>query len=131
MSLDGVTINSAAMNSIVSASTSLATLQTSLEPIGGVVTWFSGRDDLGRFGINVSAFIASMKIALSTLEGATLDEAALTSIVTATTKLAELQSSLEPMGGVVSWFTGRSDLGTFGINIGLFAEAIGKLKIGP
>ena len=130
MSLDGVTINSAAMNSIVSASTSLATLQTSLEPIGGVVTWFSGRDDLGRFGINVSAFIASMKIALSTLEGATLDEAALTSVVTATTKLAELQSSLEPMGGVVSWFTGRSDLGTFGINIGLFAEAIGKLKIG-
>ena len=130
MSLDGVTINSAAMNSIVSASTSLATLQTSLEPIGGVVTWFSGRDDLGRFGINVSAFIASMKIALSTLEGVTLDEAALTSVVTATTKLAELQSSLEPMGGVVSWFTGRSDLGTFGINIGLFAEAIGKLKIG-
>ena len=130
MSLDGVAINSAAMNSIVSASTSLATLQTSLEPIGGVVTWFSGRDDLGRFGINVSAFIASMKIALSTLEGATLDEAALTSVVTATTKLAELQSSLEPMGGVVSWFTGRSDLGTFGINIGLFAEAIGKLKIG-
>ena len=130
MSLDGVTINSAAMNSIVSASTSLATLQTSLEPIGGVVTWFSGRDDLGRFGINVSAFITSMKIALSTLEGATLDEAALTSVVTATTKLAELQSSLEPMGGVVSWFTGRSDLGTFGINIGLFAEAIGKLKIG-
>ena len=130
MSLDGVTINSAAMNSIVSASTSLATLQTSLEPIGGVVTWFSGRDDLGRFGINVAAFIASMKIALSTLEGATLDEAALTSVVTATTKLAELQSSLEPMGGVVSWFTGRSDLGTFGINIGLFAEAIGKLKIG-
>ena len=130
MSLDGVTINSAAMNSIVSASTSLATLQTSLEPIGGVVTWFSGRDDLGRFGINVAAFITSMKIALSTLEGATLDEAALTSVVTATTKLAELQSSLEPMGGVVSWFTGRSDLGAFGINIGLFAEAIGKLKIG-
>ena len=130
MSLDGVAINSAAMNSIVSASTSLATLQTSLEPIGGVVTWFSGRDDLGRFGINVAAFIASMKIALSTLEGATLDEAAMTSVVTATTKLAELQSSLEPMGGVVSWFTGRSDLGTFGINIGLFAEAIGKLKIG-
>ena len=130
MSLDGVTINSAAMNSIVSASTSLATLQTSLEPIGGVVTWFSGRDDLGRFGINVAAFITSMKIALSTLEGATLDEAALTSVVTATTKLAELQSSLEPMGGVVSWFTGRSDLGTFGINIGLFAEAIGKLKLG-
>ena len=130
MSLDGVTINSAAMNSIVSASTSLATLQTSLEPIGGVVTWFSGRDDLGRFGINVAAFITSMKMALSTLEGATLDEAALTSVVIATTKLAELQSSLEPMGGVVSWFTGRSDLGTFGINIGLFAEAIGKLKIG-
>ena len=129
-SIEDSKINIEAMNSMISAATSLSSLQTSLEPIGGVVTWFSGRDDLGRFGINVAAFITSMKIALSTLEGATLDEAALTSVVTATTKLAELQSSLEPMGGVVSWFTGRSDLGTFGINIGLFAEAIGKLKIG-
>ena len=129
-SIEDSKINIEAMNSMISAATSLSSLQTSLEPIGGVVTWFSGRDDLGRFGINVAAFITSMKMALSTLEGATLDEAALTSVVIATTKLAELQSSLEPMGGVVSWFTGRSDLGTFGINIGLFAEAIGKLKIG-
>ena len=129
-SIEDSKINIEAMNSMISAATSLSSLQTSLEPIGGVVTWFSGRDDLGRFGINVAAFITSMKIALSTLEGATLDEAALTSVVTATTKLAELQSSLEPMGGVVSWFTGRSDLGTFGVNIGLFAEAIGKLKLG-
>lgn len=129
-SLEGVTLNTEAMNSIVSAATSLSALQSTLEPMGGVISWFTGRADLGKFGVNVAAFIFSMKTALATLEGATLDEAALGSVITAATKLAEFQSTLEPMGGVVSWFTGRDDLGRFGENLGLFADAIGKLKTG-
>lgn len=129
-SLVDTEINTEAMDSIISAATSLAGLQSSLEPIGGVITWFTGRDDLGTFGTNVAAFISSMKTALATLDGATLNEEALTSVITAAGKLSELQSKLEPMGGVVSWFVGRSDLGTFGTNIGLFADAMGKLKTG-
>ena len=129
-SLDGVELNTEAMGSIIDAATKLATLQSSLESVGGVVDWFTGRDDLGTFGTNVAAFITSMKTALATLDGATLNEEALTSVITAATKLADLQSKLEPMGGVVSWFSGRTDLGTFGTNIGLFADAMGKLKTG-
>ena len=129
-SLDGVELNTEAMGSIIDAATDLATLQSSLEPIGGVISWFAGRDDLGRFGINVAAFIYSMKTALATLDGATLNEEALTSVITAAERLSDLQSKLEPMGGVVSWFSGRDDLGTFGTNIGLFADAMGKLKTG-
>ena len=128
--LDNVTFNVAAINVIIAAAIALATLQSHLEPIGGVVSWFTGRDDLGRFGTNVAAFIGSMKTALETLDGATLDETALGSVITAATKLAEFQSTLEPMGGVVTWFTGRDDLGQFGTNIGLFADAMGKLKTG-
>lgn len=127
-SLNGTVINTAALDPIISASKSLAELQTSLEPIGGVISWFSGRDDLGTFGTNVGLFISSMKIALGNLEGATLDEAALNSVITTATRLSELQSKLEPMGGVITWFSGRTDLGTFGINIGLFGDAMGKLK---
>lgn len=127
-SLDNYQFDHQTFDEIIAAATSLATLQSSLEPIGGVITWFTGRDDLGRFGINVAAFITSMKDALSTLEGTTLDEAALASVIAAAEKLADFQSNLEPMGNVITWFTGRTDLGTFGVNIGLFADAMGKLK---
>ena len=129
-SLEGVTFNEEALTSIVTAATKLGTLQASLEPIGGVISWFVGRDDLGTFGISVGQFIGSMKTALATLEGVTLDETALASVITAAQKLSELQDSLTPMGGVISWFSGRTDLGTFGTNVGLFADAMGKLKTG-
>lgn len=129
-SLEGVTFNEEALTSIITAATKLGTLQESLEPIGGVISWFTGRDDLGTFGTSVASFISSMKTALATLDGTTLDEEALTSVITAAERLSGLQSTLEPMGGVVSWFTGRDDLGTFGTNVGLFADGMGKLKTG-
>ena len=122
--LDGVTLNRESFNSIIDASTALAKLQDSIEPIGGVISWFKGRDDLGTFGENVAEFIESMKTALQTLDGVTLNSEALDSIVLATEKLSELQSSLEPMGGVISWFKGRSDLGKFGENVKPFAEGM-------
>ena len=127
---NGTEFNTEAMDQIITAATSLAKLQSSLEPIGGVITWFTGRDDLGIFGHSVAAFIDSIVTALSKLNGTTLDSDALGSVVTAATELAKIQSSLEPMGGVVSWFTGRDDLGTFGTNLGLFADAMAKLKQG-
>ena len=69
-----------------------------------------------------------MTTAFASLEGASLDEAAFKAVIKAAKQLATLQGSLEPMGGVISWFTGRSDLGTFGTNIEIFAKAMGSLK---
>lgn len=129
-SLEGFEPNTEALEPIITAAQELATLQSSLEPIGGVISWFTGRDDLGTFGVNVGAFIGSMKTALASLDGIVLNEDALSSVISAATKLAEFQEQLEPIGGVISWFTGRDDLGTFGINLGLFGDAIGKLKAG-
>ena len=122
--LDGTVVNKAALDPIVSAATELAKLQSSLEPIGGVITWFTGRDDLGKFGINVASFIGSMKYALSELYGTVINTAALSPIISAATELAKLQSSLEPMGGVIKWFTGRDDLGKFGTNISQFMSSM-------
>ena len=129
-SLDGAEFNTEAMDQIVVAATSLSTLQQSLEPIGGVVSWFSGRDDLGTFGTSVASFVTSMKTAFASLEGAEFNAEAMDQIVAAATSLSTLQQSLEPIGGVVSWFSGRDDLGTFGENIGLFAEGMAALKTG-
>ena len=129
-SLDGVTVDEKALTSVIDSSTKLAKLQSSLEPIGGVISWFTGRDDLGSFGNNISVFFGSMKTAFESLGDTTVDSEVLSSVIDASKKLAEFQSTLEPMGGVISWFTGRTDLGTFGEKIAVFGDAIGKLRDG-
>ena len=129
-SLDGVTVDEEVLTSVIDASTKLAKLQSSLEPIGGVISWFTGRDDLGSFGNNISVFFGSMKTAFESLGDTTVDSEVLSSVIDASKKLAEFQSTLEPMGGVISWFTGRTDLGTFGEKIAVFGDAIGKLRDG-
>ena len=125
--LDGVTIDKEAFDSVIIAAKALAELQSSLEPIGGVISWFKGRDDLATFGENVAQFIESMKTALSTLDGITLDSAALDTVILATEKLAELQGVIEPIGGVIKWFTGRDDLGAFGASVVPFADGMKAL----
>ena len=129
-SLGDVTINQEALDAIISASTKLADLQSSLDSVGGVVDWFTGRDDLATFGTNAGQFVSSMSTAFGGLGDTTINEEAISSIIDAATKLADFQSSLDNVGGVVDWFTGRDDLGTFGDHIGKFAEAMGKLKTG-
>ena len=123
-----ITVNEESFNAVVSASKQLAKLQSSLEEIGGVISWFKGRDDLGTFGKSVGNFMSSMKTAFADLGETKIDNDSITSIINAATKLSELQSSLENIGGVIDWFTGRDDLGTFGEKIGQFATAMGTLK---
>lgn len=125
---NGITVNEESFNAVVSASKQLAKLQSSLEEIGGVISWFKGRDDLGTFGKSVGNFMSSMKTAFADLGETKIDNDSITSIINAATKLSELQSSLENIGGVIDWFTGRDDLGTFGEKIGQFATAMGTLK---
>ena len=122
--LDGVAFNIVAINTIIGAAKALSDLQSSLEPIGGVISWFTGRDDLGTFGVNAGLFMSSMAKAFSGLDGDKFDTVAINTIIGAAKALSDLQSSLEPIGGVISWFTGRDDLGTFGENIGLFIISI-------
>lgn len=127
-SLGDVSINTEAIGIIISAATKLNELQSSLTNMDGIISWFTGDKDLSTFGIKVQEFISSMKTAFTDLGDTAINEESITSVINAATKLAELQSSLENMGGVISWFTGRSDLGTFGEKIGQFATAMGTLK---
>ena len=120
----GITLDEASIGAVIGIATQLSDLQSSLEPIGGVVDWFTGRDDLGTFGKNAGAFITSISTALTNLGTVTVNTESLTAIVDAATQLADLQTSLEPIGGVVDWFTGKDDLATFGTNIGDFISSM-------
>ena len=127
-SLDNVYFNVESLNYLMDFAERIAALQSSLDGMRSFMTWCTGLTDITVFGDNAKAFIDAMKTAMSSLDGVTFNEEALTSVITAAERLADLQSKLEPIGGVVTWFNGRSDLGTFGERIGLFAEAMGKLS---
>ena len=127
-SLWGVQVNTQTFDEVINAATKLSELQSSLNPIMGLVDCLNGFTDLGTFGGTVATFMTSMKTAVASVDGVQVNTKAFDDTITAAEKLASFQSSLEPMGGVISWFTGRDDLGTFGTNVGLFADAMGKLK---
>lgn len=128
--LDGVTFNEGSLDYIISFAERLAGIQNSLDGIQDFMSFVTGLTDLDAFKNSAKTFIESMKEAMSSVNGCTFDEVALNSLLDASERLSEFQSTLEPMGGVISWFSGRDDLGTFGTNIGLFADAMSKLKTG-
>ena len=89
-----------------------------------------GGTSMEKFETDGAAFFKAMKTISEASSGVTVDEASVGAIIGVATQLATLQSSLENMGGVIDWFTGKDDLGTFGEKIGQFATAMGKLKTG-
>ena len=120
----GVTLDEVSMNAIIGIAKKLVELQSSLEPIGGVMDWLTGRDDLATFGTNAASFISSMQTAMEALPEGNFNTEAMGSIIDAATKLSELQSSLTPIESVLDWFTGKSDLGSFGTNAASFISSM-------
>ncbi len=121
---EGFTYAEGTIGEIITAATELTTLQSSIEPIGGLnQTLLTGKSDLASFGENVSDFLGQMKTALDSgnFEGFTYAEGSLSAIISAATDLSALESTLTPMGGVIDWFTkGTVDLGDFGTKASAF-----------
>ena len=118
-------INVEAVTAAANAGEIMATLQSKVEPSGGVVQWFNGEKNLGTFGTQLILFGAAMKSFSATVseEGA-INQNAIQAAATAGEIMTNLQQKVEPSGGVISWFTGQDDLGTFGENLVTFGEAL-------
>lgn len=118
-------INVEAVTAAANAGEIMATLQSKVEPSGGVVQWFNGEKNLGTFGTQLILFGVAMKSFSATVseEGA-INQNAIQAAATAGEIMTNLQQKVEPSGGVISWFTGQDDLGTFGENLVTFGEAL-------
>ena len=100
-------------------------LQKSIAPMGGVVQAFKGTQDLGVFGEQLSAYgtaLVGFSSAVSA-EGA-ISTPAIEAAKNAGLIMTELQKAIEPMGGVVEWFTGTTSLETFGKQLSAFGTAV-------
>ena len=115
--IDGASIESSAI-----AGQALTELANTVPNTGGVVSWFTGNNDLDTFGEQIVVFGAAMKKYGDAVAG--IDAEAVTASATAGLALAELSNGLDNSGGVVSWFAGDNDLASFAKSIIPFGEAM-------
>lgn len=100
----------------------VAALTVIVTGIAGVVAFFTGNNDVGTFGEKLVPFGEAMKAYSEAIMG--MDSAAITNSATAGKALVELANTIPNTGGLVSWFTGDNDLGSFGDSLVQFGSGI-------
>lgn len=108
-------LNSDNIEKGVDAANQLAQLQSAIQPIGGLITMFTGGTDLGTFGSS----LAQLGTGLSSFgkSCASIVPDNVKKGVTAVQAITPLQGQIEAIGGIISLFAGRSDLGSFGASL--------------
>lgn len=104
------------------AGKALVELADTVPNTGGVVAFFTGNNDVDTFGEKLVPFGEAMKAYSEAIMG--MDSAAITNSATTGKALVELANTIPNTGGLVSWFTGDNDLGSFGDSLVQFGSGI-------
>lgn len=104
------------------AGKALVELADTVPNTGGVLAFFTGNNDVDTFGEKLVPFGEAMKAYSEAIMG--MDSAAITNSATAGKALVELANTIPNTGGLVSWFTGDNDLGSFGDSLVQFGSGI-------
>ena len=104
------------------AGKALVELADTVPNTGGVVAFFTGNNDVDTFGEKLVPFGEAMKAYSEAIMG--LDSAAVTNSATAGKALVELANTIPNTGGLVSWFTGDNNLGSFGDSLVQFGSGV-------
>lgn len=118
-------IDQGAIETACAAGNSLASLEKSLYGSDGVIQGFLGKKSLGTFGDNLTSFgEALVNFSAAVSKDGAINQDAITNAVAAAQSISELEGNLESVGGLISLFTGYSDLGTFSVNLVAFGKAL-------
>lgn len=115
-------IDAEAVTNSATAGKALAELASTVPNTGGLVSYFTGENDLETFGTKLVAFGKSLKDYSLAVTG--IDSEAVANSATAGKALTELASTVPNTGGLVSWFTGDNDLETFGTKLVAFGKSL-------
>lgn len=115
-------LESDAIVNSATAGKALVELADTVPNTGGVVAFFTGNNDVNTFGEKLVPFGEAMKAYSEAIMG--MDSAAVTNSATAGKALVELANTIPNTGGLVSWFTGDNDLGSFGDSLVQFGSGI-------
>lgn len=114
---------------VIKITDKLVTLSQSIENSGGAISSITGDNDLGTFGESLTSFASS----LQTFAGYTasfggdsfdLVSTGVDNLITITEKMQDLSSIMPNIGGVISFFTGKNDLASFGNNISSYIKSL-------
>lgn len=118
---DGV----AAIERSVTVTKLLNDMAASLPSSGGIISWFTGNNDMDDFGIMLASYGESLKTFANSVSGLTDDNiAAIEASVTASKDLSELANSLPDSGGIASWFSGDNSLSSFGSVLSSYGSSL-------
>lgn len=122
---EGGGVNESAITVAANAGKIMIEFQKSLPNTGGVVQWFNGEKNMAIFGSQLKAFGAAIVEFSNTVSGeGAINEGAITAAANAGKIMSEMQSTIEPTGGVIEFFTGQDDLATFGTQLKSFGTAL-------
>lgn len=120
---DAVTgIDAEAVTASANAAKALGQLSANLPNSGGLVSLFTGDNDLTAFASKLVPFGRSIKAYADTVVG--LDANAVTASATAAKSLSELATNLPNSGGLVSLFTGDNDISSFAKKLVPFGQSM-------
>lgn len=122
-----------AVTNAATAGKAMAEMAATLPNTGGAVTFFTGDNDMNAFAAGIVPFGAAMKSYSDAV--ADINPTAVESSASAGQALVELANTLPNTGGLVSFFTGGTDLAAFGddltafgADLAAYAEAIKDVK---
>jgi tape measure domain-containing protein len=102
------------------AGKALIELANTIPNTGGVVSFFTGGNDIDTFGAKLATFGKAMKDYADAISG--MDVEAVVNSATAGKAIVELANTLPNTGGLISWFTGDNDIGAFGQSLVSFGK---------
>lgn len=110
-------IDADAITNSATAGKSLVELANTLPNTGGVVSWFTGDNDIGAFGESLVSFGENFAKYSDYMK--TVDAGIVTATTNAATSIVELQKSLPKEGG---WFSDDMTLSSFGSDMASFGQ---------
>lgn len=123
--VEAADINQDSVDAAAYAGETMATLQSKIKSQNGALQDIFGSQDLGDFGSQMSNFadgVVNFDKKLKANDGISSDLA--DQAAYAGNVMAELQNNTEAIGGVVQYFAGEKNLGTFGTQIALYGSAL-------
>lgn len=122
-------MDSAAITNSATAGKALVELANTIPNTGGLVSWFTGDNDLGCFGDSLVQFGSGIKSYSDSISG--IDTGIMSSVITQVNRLVEMAKGMAEMdtSGMSGFSTALTQLGNNGIDsfINAFTDASGRV----
>ena len=121
-SLSVALVNPEAVKAAAEAGTAIAKMASEIPNTGGLVSFFTGENDMQEFAKGLVPFGVAISMFSMAVTGVKTE--AVKAATDAGVAIAEMAAKIPNTGGLVSLFTGENDMGTFGGRLASFGRAI-------